>query len=157
MMRSRIVFTNAIYKNFRNIYISRCLIRSKKTLLAPKTVNRCGIRHLSIKQDVNIVEVFIDYISENNSGSNDPIYDDSKLDFDWQSGQKLFFELVESASAISYHPNSLAENEIFLISTQLYETKVTSNNKVIKMSCSKVPNELVQNNQSSMMILRIIK
>ncbi len=42
------------------------------------------------------MKVFIDYISENNSGSNDPIYDDSELDFDWQSGQKLFFELVES-------------------------------------------------------------
>ncbi len=44
--------------------------------------NRGGIRHLSIKEDVNIAEVFIDSIREKYSASNEFIGNDPKLDFD---------------------------------------------------------------------------
>jgi hypothetical protein len=53
--------------------------------------NRGGIRHLSIKEDLNIYEVLIDSIIEKTSASNEPIWYTFKLDFDKPSGQKLFF------------------------------------------------------------------
>jgi hypothetical protein len=59
--------------------------------------NRGGIRHLSIKEDLNIYEVLIDSIIEKTSASNEPTWYTFKLDFDKHSGRKLFFELFESA------------------------------------------------------------
>jgi hypothetical protein len=75
-------FCNGIYKNFHNIHVLLYLIRSKKRLLAPRGLNRGGIRQLSIKEGGSIVEVFIDSIREKNSATNEPTCEDSKLDFD---------------------------------------------------------------------------
>ncbi len=69
---------------------------------APIKHNRDGIRHLSIKEDLNIYEVLIDYFGGKTSASSDPICDKCKFDFDKHSGQKLFFEFFKSASDIFY-------------------------------------------------------
>jgi len=78
------------------------VIRSKKALWAPVKQNRGGIRHLSIKEDLKIYEVLIDYIREKTSASNVPICDQCKFNFDKHSGPKLFSELFESASDLFY-------------------------------------------------------
>jgi hypothetical protein len=49
--------------------------------------NRGGIRHLSIKEDLNIYEVLIDSIRGKNSALNEPIRDKFKFGFDKYSGQ----------------------------------------------------------------------
>jgi hypothetical protein len=73
---------------FRSSSIDRCRIPSWLNLLDAKS---CSFDLIKSKEDLNIVEVFMDSIKEKNSASNDPICDDSKLDFDWQSGPKLLF------------------------------------------------------------------
>jgi hypothetical protein len=147
------------------------MIRSKKTLWAPIKSNRDGIRHLSIKEDLNIYEVLIDYIGEKTSVSNEPICDKCKFDFDKHSGQKLFFELFKSASDLFINQNSFKKTcDTCHQPTQFYQTILTSNKKITKktfsmsegehrgdkLSCSKIKNKLVKN-KSPVLLLRLIK
>jgi hypothetical protein len=64
--------------------------------------NRGSIWHLSIKEDLHIYEILINSITEKTSASNEIICDKGKFDFDKHSGEKLFFELFESASDLFY-------------------------------------------------------
>jgi len=57
---------------------------------------RDGIQYLSIKEDLNIYEVLIDSIREKNSAPYEPICDKFKLDFDKNSGQKLFLSFLKA-------------------------------------------------------------
>ena len=54
--------------------------------------NWTGIRHLSIEKNLNVPEVLIDSDRENNSASNEHIFNKSKMNFDRHLGQKLILE-----------------------------------------------------------------
>jgi len=102
-------------------------------LWAPIKPNRDGIRHLSIKENLNIYEVLIDYIGKKTSASNEPISDKCKFDFDKHSDQKLFFEFFISASDLFINQNSFGKTcDIYHQPTQFYQTILTSNKKIKK-------------------------
>ncbi len=124
-----------------------------------------------IKEDLNIYEVLIDSIRETTSASNEPICDKYKFDFDKQSGQKLFSALRKRFRSFLLTKIALGKHAILAISTlsssKVYSSLIKRSQKKLsmsegehrgdKLSTGEIPNKLVKNSKSPMLLLGLIK
>jgi hypothetical protein len=99
----------------------------------PIKLDRVGIRHLSIEEDLNIDEVLRDSIREKTSPSNELIWDKWKFDFDKHSRQKMFFQLFQSSSDLFINQNRFGKTcHTYHQHTQLEQTILKSNKNITK-------------------------